>query len=557
MIKRLFYLFISISVSIISASLATAQSATAPPIKWQKTVGGTDVDTLTAMCISTDASSFILCGASKSNQSGRKSENRIGGYDYWVVKMDVAGNVLWNKTYGGTKNDIPGAIIALSDGGYLVGGTSLSDKSGSKSANAYGKSKDYWIIKLDANGNKVWDKTYGGQFTETLTSMVELSSGKYVLGGYSYSNRKGETIKKSDNLGTPNTADYWMLVIDKNGKLLNQNIYGATSMDDMTCMAAVSANSVYMGGFSYSVKLSGHKTTAPVGNDDVWMVRSDINGNIQFQAGFGGSRSDFATCMQYFTDKSFVIGGYSNSPADGNKSGSFLGVTDFYLIRTTASGNKLWDKSIGGTGGDYMTSVQQTKDGGFILGGYSNSDKGNNKSDNSRGGYDYWIVKTDKNGNVLWNKTIGGKGDDKLTGIYEISAGEFIVAGTSGSTISGEKKSPTVGNSGAADYWVMRLGNSTAADKTAEPFIASLSTMQSLTITPNPVQNTATIKYSSQTNTDVTVYSTKGDAILKAALPSASVGTHSFDMSPFAKGTYYIVMRTGDGNKITKAFIKE
>ena len=129
----------------------------APSVIWQKTVGGSNTDSVSAISIGAN-NTFVVCGSSNSKKSGNKTQGNAGGFDYFVVKMDFAGNLLWNKTFGGSKDDFATAIIATSDGGYLVGGTSISDKSTSKSTASFKKSKDYWVIKLDANGNKLWDK---------------------------------------------------------------------------------------------------------------------------------------------------------------------------------------------------------------------------------------------------------------------------------------------------------------------------------------------------------------------------------------------------------------
>src|SRR4051812_30275914 len=101
----------------------------APAILWQQTIGGSDADVLTSMTIAANRS-IVLCGYSNSNISGNKSDDSFGGYDYWVVKLDSNGNVLWNKTFGGIKNDFASSIICTSDSGYLLGGSSISDMSG-------------------------------------------------------------------------------------------------------------------------------------------------------------------------------------------------------------------------------------------------------------------------------------------------------------------------------------------------------------------------------------------------------------------------------------------
>ena len=258
------------------------------------------------------------------------------------------------------------------------------------------------------------------------------------------------------------------------------------------------------------------------------------------------------------------MGGYSNSSASGDRTGNFLGVTDYWLVKMSANGTKELDRRMGGDSGDYLMSVQQTKDKGFILGGYSNSHIGYTKSEDTRGGNDYWIVKTDSLGDVQWEKTLGGSGDDKLSGIYEIASGQYIVAGTSLSPKSGDKSGKPVGSAGAADYWIMRLSDLSAAKVGGASHIVSDIFSKKRTnfeLVQNPVSNTLTVKYSvsASNKASFAIYSAEGKVLQRADL-TASQGTitHSFKVGNLPGGVYYITMYTGNGGeKITRSFVKE
>ncbi len=457
--------------SFLFCAIATAQNTLPPREEWQRTIGGNEADSLTSMCIGNNKS-IVACGASRSGISGNKTSANEGGWDYWIVKLDSTGATVWNKTYGGSKDDVASSIIATSDGGYLVGGSSISEKSGSKSSNSNVKSYDYWVIKLDANGNKLWDKIYGGAFTDMLTSVAQMPSGNYLIGGYSFSDIYGQ--KSMKNIGSQNTGDYWTLIIDASGKILSQNSYGGTSDDALSVVLPSGVSGFIAAGSSYSLRSAGNKTKVPAGNNDYWLVRTNLEGAIQYEGNFGGNLSDYLTSLQLLSDNALILGGYSNSDAGGAKSGAVLGYADYWLVKVRPNGNQQWDKTIGGALGDYLMSVQQTKDKGFLLGGYSASGIGNNKTEPSRGGNDYWIVKTDSSGNVLWDKTLGGSGDDKLIAVYETDSNKYVAAGTSFSAASGDKISGTVGNTGKGDFWIVSLnGNASVLPVTLLSFTAA------------------------------------------------------------------------------------
>jgi hypothetical protein len=527
----------------------------APGILWQQTIGGSNADVLTSMAIGPDKS-IVLCGYSNSKVSGNKSDASFGGYDYWVVKLDATGSILWNKTFGGNKDDFASAIISTSDGGYLLGGSSISDKSGTKSNKSYGFSYDYWVLKLDANGNQIWDKTLGGFYNDRLTSLAELpNAGGYVIGGYSYSQDNGS--KTITNLGAESNADYWVMVLNNNGKERMQNLFGGGSHEILTCVAPVGiagANSYYAAGWSYSTKRPGYKSEKVFGNNDYYIVRyNTVTKKTEYQGDFGGKLSDYLTCMQSLPDNSLIMGGYSNSYKSNTKKTNFFGVTDFWLLKLLPNGKKQWDKTIAGSGGgDYLMSVQQTKDKGFILGGYSNSNTGVNKTENSRGGYDYWIVKTDSLGKVQWDKTIGGNADDKITAVYEVDSNRYVVAGTSASAKSGDKNMGVIGSKGT-DFWVMTIGAETSS------VISSGYSQSKLEIVPNPVKDILTIRYNAAVNDKVgfVIYAADGKAVLQSTLTAPSQdGIRTFNVANLPGGSYFAVMYVGN-NKITKTFIKQ
>ena len=177
---------------------------------------------------------------------------------------------------------------------------------------------------------------------------------------------------------------------------------------------------------------------------------------IEWQNTIGGSLPDYLNCMQQTSDGGFILAGSSQSGISGDKTEDSQGGSDYWVVKLDAFGNIQWQNSIGGNSDDYLTSIQQTIDGGYILGGYSNSGISGDKTENYQGLYDYWVVKLDATGNIQWQNTIGGNSWDELISIQQTNDGGYILGGHSSSGISGDK---TENSQGDYDYWVVKLTN--------------------------------------------------------------------------------------------------
>jgi len=202
------------------AGVFGTQAQTAAGIQWERTFGGSEKDFASQVKPTSDGG-CVLGGYSYSSPSGTKTSAAYGLGDYWVVKLDVSGNKQWDRSFGGTNFDGIHALQQTSDGGYILGGISFSDASGNKNSAHYG-SGDYWVVRLDASGNKLWDNSFGGTSNEVLRSLQQTSDGGYILGGSSYSNKSAE--KTENNRGTKSyaTTDYWIVKLSCNA---SQNFY--------------------------------------------------------------------------------------------------------------------------------------------------------------------------------------------------------------------------------------------------------------------------------------------------------------------------------------------
>jgi hypothetical protein len=525
-------------------------------ITLQKTIGGSGTDKLTQMIPTLDKG-FILCGFSNSNTSGDKHEDAVNNsYDFWVVKLDSLGAILWSKTYGGSDRDIYPTVIATQDSGFLVAGSSISPASGSKTENAIGQSFDYWVIKLNKNGNLVWDNTLGGIQFEKLAALVETSSGYFLCGSANSNNAYDKT---APNEGSSLWADYWIVKLNKSGVVLWDSTYGSKNRDVLTAAKGTSDGGLILGGSSYSPKYA-NKSQNEFGNNDYWIVKLDSLGRKKFDKTIGGALSDYLTSIDIVGTSGYVLAGYSNSPASFSKTDSCRGVTDYWIVKVNNSGGIVWNKTYGGSKEDYATSVSFSKNT-FLVGGYSNSPVSKDKTAGNYGGMDYWVLRLDVNGNLLDQSGWGSSGDDSLTTYFRDpkDANSYWLGGTSSSPVGNSKNAGTVDNTGLADYWILKIKAGKVVKQTTQTVTNAIAVdikKLQLNIAPNPVTNTLNVNYSTinAQKSFITIYSNSGKPVKQAVLQNTS-GTYSLDFSMQPAGVYYVLLQNGNSS-ITKKVIK-
>ncbi len=413
--------------------------------EWDVRFGGLKDDRCYAIQQSSDGG-YILGGYTDSEIGDDITQNSQGLYDFWIVKTDANGIKQWDKRFGGTLNDYSYSIIQTSDGGYLCGGNSNSDSNGDKSETSRGGS-DYWIVKIDSIGEKQWDKRYGGKEDDLLFSIASTSNGGYILGGYSLSGSTGDKSQTSYGAN-----DYWLIKINNIGEIEWDKSFGGTNDDLLLWVEQTIDGGYILGGFSNS-GISGEKSEDTKGVNDYWIVKTDSEGNKEWDHDFGGSKDDFLYSIKQQYDGGYILGGYSGSDKSGDKSIVNKGSSDYWIIKTDALGIKKWDAAFGGGGADILRSVDETFDGGYILGGRSKSGISGDKSEASIGNWDYWILKTDSLGIKLWDKGFGGTGDDILRFLQQTTDGSYILGGRSNSPLSGDKSQDTHGN---YDFWLLK-----------------------------------------------------------------------------------------------------
>ncbi len=248
-------------------------------------------------------------------------------------------------------------------------------------------------------------------------------------------------------------TDYWVVKLNALGKIQWDRTIGGNATEVLPWIQQTSDDGYILGGWSYS-DISGEKTQNSRGIEDFWVVKLNSEGNVQWDRTIGGSRGDGINSLQQTKDGGYILGGYSSSNKSGEKTENSRGGDDYWVVKLDRLGNIQWDKTIGGNNTDVLYTLQQTRDDGYILGGYSSSNKSGEKSQNSRGKTDYWIVKLDESGNIQWDETIGGNNSDILNSLAQTTDNGYILGGQSSSNSSGEK---TEVSRGADDYWVVKI----------------------------------------------------------------------------------------------------
>lgn len=319
--------------------------------------------------------------------------------------VTFAQDILWEKSYGGKHADFLFDVIPTPDYGFILAGSSLSKKTGNKTQDNQGD-LDYWVWKMDEKGELDWQKSIGGSGQDKLRCVLLTNEGGFLLAGSS-----------SPNLLT--TPDE----IPPDGKYLD-----------------------------------GDKKEKGRGEADFWIIKLNAKGIEEWQKTIGGSGQDEVSCIVRTRDGGFVIGGSSSSDKSGEKTDDNFGGLDYWVMKLDKDGKIVWQKTLGGQYNDELRSIAIAEDGGFVLGGSSNSPDGGTKTQKNIGQADYWIVKLDKDGNEQWQKTIGGNGDDELNVVHTTADGNYVLGGNSNSESSGDKKSS---NQSGTDFWVMKIDKDT------------------------------------------------------------------------------------------------
>ena len=306
---------------------------------WDRTFGGISSDI--AMCVQqTTDGGYIITGYTWSFGAD--------DFDVWLIKTDSKGNMIWGKTFGGIDEDYGCFVQQTTDGGYIITGATRS----------FGA--DVWLIKTDSAGNEMWSKTFGGLYYDGGRCVQQTTDGGYIITGY------------TESFGDVN-GDVWLIKTDSDGNNVWNKTFGGTNLDEGRYVQQIN-NDGYI--------ITGITSSFGAGYIDVWLIKTDSDGNKVWSRAFGGADDDIGWCVQQTTDGGYIITGYTWSFG--------AGLSDFWLIKTDSTSNMVWNRTFGGISTDYGRSVQQTNDGGYIITGDTSSF--------GAGWSDVWLIKTDKDG---------------------------------------------------------------------------------------------------------------------------------------------------------------
>ncbi|MDD1729364.1 MAG: PKD domain-containing protein [Methanospirillum sp.] len=404
-------------------------------LNWQKCLGGSDIEELMFVTNTTDGG--YLVGGFTQSFDGDISGNH-GSADYWIIKLDASRNVVWQKCFGGSGYEQIETAVQSADGGYLAVGYTTSNDG---NVTGYHGEEDIWAVKLDASGNIAWQKCLGGSYDEEPYSLIQTSDGGYLVGGNTRSN-------DGDVTGNHGSNDIWVVKLDGSGNITWQRCLGGSSSDISRKITHTSDGGYVVAGSTYS---EDGNVTGNHGDRDIWIVKLDGSGNITWQKCLGGSDYEFGYSVIQAPDGGYLVRGitYSN---DGNVTGNH-GEADIWILNLDTSGDLVWQKCLGGSEFDFSISDILTPSGEYLVNGYTTSTDGDVTG--NHGESDIWIVNLDTSGNINWQNCLGGLYYEDPSALIQSVDGGYLA---SGSTYSNDKY--VTGNHGGTDMWAVKLDGS-------------------------------------------------------------------------------------------------
>ena len=403
-IKLLLFLIL---ISFLSVDYASGENK-GDAITWDKTFGGSSED-MGFSIIQTENGGYAIAGYTILDREKRKDTWRAKlGYielteekkqDFWIIKLDKNGNMKWDETFGENNPDVANSIIQTRDGGYAVAGFIWT---------IYAGKQDIWIIKLGENGNKEWEKTFDGDKNDVAYSIIQTEDG-----GYAIAASTGIKLWGEDNC--------WVIKLDAKGNMEWDNNFGGTNWDEIYSIIQTKDGNFITTGCVWS---------KGAGRGDVRVAKLDKRGDLIWDKTFGGSENDEAYSVIQTDDEGYAIAGFTVLEDTGDR--------DFWVIKLDKEGNKVWDRTFGGTSEEWANSIIQNKNGNYLVAGWTKS-MGEGKTD-------VWIVKLDKRGNLIWDKTFGGSENDEAHSIIQTEDEGYAVVGWTKSK-----------GAGKADVWVIKL----------------------------------------------------------------------------------------------------
>ena len=348
---------------------------------WFKTFGGDENDEAYSVQKTADGG-YIIAGGTYSFGAGNE--------DVWIIKLDAAGNIEWQKTFGGENNERAYSIYQTADGGYIVSGGTYSFGSGDE---------DIWIIKLDADGNIEWQKIYGWSCIDEALAIQQTDDGGYIAVGGTFSFGSVNCITSY----AENNSNAWIMKFDSNGNIEWQKVLGGSKKDVLVNIIPVDDGYISVGRtYSFGAEES-----------NIWVVKLDNSGNIEWQKAYGNDGYDWAYGIQPLASGGYLVTGGTDSYGSGKY--------DIFILKIDEDGSLIWKKTYGGIDSDEAFYINKKSDDNYTIAGYSES----------FGGYrDAFAMTIDpEDGNIIWQKTYGANNNDEVHSVAQTDDGGFIFAG--------------------------------------------------------------------------------------------------------------------------------
>jgi len=384
------------------------------------TFGGSKIDVSNSV-VKTKDGGYAIAGYTQSidgDITDKTSENT----DFLIAKFSSDDKILWSKTFGGSNNDRANDIIETADGGFAVLGYSESnDINVSKNEG----SQDFWFIKLDNSGNLIWEKSFGFSGADFGTTLIETKDSGFLITGVL-------DVTSSGGLGNKGNAtkhaggDIWVIKLDNFGTVIWRNYYGGSFTDTPFGVVETPTNDFIIVGSSDSndVDIKNNK-----GTYDFWVIKISSTGKLIWEKSFGGKEIDEARAITTSNDGNFIIVGDTRSSENDVTSNN--GAADLWIIKINTNGDLIWEKTLGGSSFDAARSISKTNTDTYIISGSSrslNADASKNQGQN-----DGWLLEIDGTGKLVWQKTIGGSKIDFFYDAIQLNNGTIIAVGETSS----------------------------------------------------------------------------------------------------------------------------
>jgi hypothetical protein len=418
----------------ISVGMLVLWHVQAQKVGWQKNLASGTQDLLSGLAITIDGQ-YLVSGSSIQEDQDPTGSDRNRGYDYHILKLDQQGQKVWEKYFSGNQHDYLGSTVSTREGGFLLAGTSYSSMALDKKHKGNGSS-DIWVIKIDGNGEEEWQRTIGTRYSEEARSVTQTTDEGYIIAGSTNHPKLGYGSK-----------DVLVTKLDRTGKVINQLILGGKGLDEVEKVIPTKDGGVLMGIYSRSGTYDGQPRSKVNSKEVNSNSRSSIDNNTSTSTITNNNPSN---ANGQDGTESYDINFYGKS--DDN-----YGEGDYWIVKLDKNGNVQWERNFGGSEDDHIRTMALT-DSGYIIGGESRSGTSGNKSAKLEEGTDLWVLALDEDGNEQWQRSYNFRNRDVLMSLNEIKEQrEKNKEGTKGFLIGGYTQAEGRVQKNDETFWMLYI----------------------------------------------------------------------------------------------------